>query len=128
MNSIVLWILAATIVGTFYAVFILLMWGLIGHWGFVLAPGLFLALFSVAFYLAPFKPSPGLSTNGVFFLAIALLILAVVPAVVLYLLNRRPVRPSGLVQIGYGLGAFYAATVAIILYCVACNLSLPFIF
>ena len=126
MNSIVLWILATTVVGAFYALFILLMWGLIGRWGFVLAPGLFLALFSGVFYFAHSKPLAVLSTNGVIFLAIALLILAVVPAVVLYILNRRSVRPSGLAQIGYGLGAFYAATVAIILYCVPCNLSLPF--
>ena len=125
MTSIALWILAATIVGTFYAVFILLLWGLVGRWGFILAPGLFLAVFSFALYFTTKFPAREGAT-GILFLVSALLIWAVPPAFVLYGLNRRPVRPPGLVQIGYGLGAFYAATAAIILYRVACNLPLPF--
>jgi len=103
-------LVAVTIIGTGYAALILLLESLAGRWGFVLAPGVFLALsLAVVRY---FESSKALSADHIP-LAISLLVWALLPPLVTYRVSRRAPRPPRLVQLGYGLGAFLVATAAL---------------
>jgi hypothetical protein len=103
-------LVAVTIIGAGYAALILLLESLAGRWGFVLAPGVFLALsLAVVRY---FESSKALSEDHIP-LAISLLVWALLPPLVTYRVSRRAPRPPRLVQLGYGLGAFLVATAAL---------------
>jgi len=123
MSSIVQLLIAATLVGASYVLFILFLRVLIGPWGFALGPGLFLALFlSLALYFSVPTVPPSQRTWAVVFLIIDLLLWAFIPPLVLYFARRRSPKPSKLKQVAYGMGAFYGATALGYAICFVCRL------
>jgi len=100
-------LVAVTTIGAGYAALILLLDSLVGRWNLVIAPGVFLALFISA--VVYFEPSKVRSAEWIT-LTICSLVWSLLPPIAIYRTSRRVPRPSRLLQLGYGMGAFYIAT------------------